>query len=338
MTQKGQEKGAICLMPANISDMDLVLTKCSSAEEWDNFVLASPQGNVFTSSAFLISMTDEHKGYFVEANGEKLLGALSFGDKPSPRPFTMYQGVLFAESVANAKPHTAVSKQMKLLDFLLEELEKETDLISFSLHHSFPDIRSFLWFHYHEREKGMFTVNPRYTGLIDLENMGNMDEMLMDIRTVRRQEVRKAEKNGWSAEESTDIGLLDELHKKTFERQDIERPEEHGELVKSIASSAFENNFGEMLIAKKDGAVASAVLTLFDDRCAYYLFGANDPEFRNDACGSILLANSIQRAKDRGQKSFDTVGINSPARGDYKTSFSAIPTVYFDVTWNKNAS
>ena len=315
--------------------MELSLSKCASAQDWDEFVLASPQGNVFTSSAFLNAMTDEHEGYFVESNGEKLLGALTFRDKPSPRPFTMYQGVLFSESVTGTKPHTAMSKQMKLLDFLLEELEKELPLISFSLHHSFPDIRSFLWFHYHEREKGMFTVNPRYTGLIDLEGMGDMESMLMDIRTVRRQEVRKAQKNDWLVEESTDIDLLDKLHKKTFERQDIDRPEEHGELVRSIATSAFENNYGEMLIAKKGDSVASAVLTLFDDRCAYYLFGANDPEFRADACGSLLLIESIQRSKNKGLKSFDVIGINSPARGDYKTSFNAVPTVYFDVTWTK---
>ncbi|MDP7247330.1 MAG: GNAT family N-acetyltransferase [Candidatus Peribacteraceae bacterium] len=315
--------------------MELSLTKCASVQEWDDFAKTSPQRNVFCSSSFLNAMTDEHEGYFVEANGEKLLGAITFGDKPSPRPFTTYQGVLFAESVSGAKPHTSTSKQMKLIDFLLEELEKELPLISFSLHHSFPDIRSFLWFHYHEREKGMFNINSRYTGLIDLEGMGNMEEMLMDIRTVRRQEVRKAEKNGWIVEESTDISLLDDLHKKTFDRQDIERPEEHGALVKSIAESAFKNNYGEMLIAKKDGVVASAVLTLFDDRCTYYLFGANDPEYRSDACGSILLANSIQKAKERGLKCFDTIGINSPARGDYKVSFNAVPTVYFDVTWTR---
>ena len=40
---------------------------------------------------------------------------------------------------------------------------------------------------------------------------------------------------------------------KNIDRQDIERPEEHGALVKSIAESAFKNNYGEMLIAKKDG-------------------------------------------------------------------------------------
>jgi hypothetical protein len=308
---------------------------------WDAFVRLSPQRNIFCMSSFIEACSEEHEFLFVESDGEPLLGAILFPEKDrrlrsAPRPFTMYQGVLFSGAMEALKPHTRVGKQLQLTEFLLAELEKSYANIEFCLHPSFPDIRSFSWFHYHERGKGIFQVTVGYTGLINLSGFTDADDFLTRVRTTRRQEARSAVAKGWSMEESKDVALLDELHQRTFDRQKTERPEEASHLVRSIAKCAVEEGFGEILLSRNaKGEVASAVLYLFDDRCGYYLFGANDPTFRKDACGSMLLTEAVMRCKKQGCTSFDVVGINSPARGDYKTSFNAVPVPYYTVRWEK---
>jgi len=320
--------------------MNLSLVHCDDTQRWDTFARQSPQGNLFCSSAFLQARGVPYYLVFVEDNGIPQIGAILLLKEgqplPAPRPFTMYQGVLFAKSVAELQPHSRIYKQMRLLDFLLHGLENKYDRISFSLHHSFPDVRSISWFHYHERDKGVFTIVVRYTGIIDLTRIDNAEHFLDTIRTTRRQEVRKAIKQGWSVKKSNDIELLDRLHGQTFGRQGIERPPEHGTIVKRIARSALDQHFGEMLVSNNSkGEVASAIFLLFDDTCAYYFIGVNDPKFRDAACGALLLSKGIDTCKERGLKLFDVVGINSPTRGDYKTSFNAIPTPYFEVEWNR---
>lgn len=321
--------------------MELSLVPCTDKRTWDAFVRSSPQRNVFCMSSFIEACGEDHAFVFVQSDGEPMLGAILFPEKNgrlrgSPRPFTMYQGVLFSGVLDTLKPHTRAGKQLQLTEFLLAELERTYVNLEFCLHPSFPDIRSFSWFHYHEREKGMFQTTVGYTGLVDLNGIDDMESFLGMIRTTRRQEARGAAAKGWHIEESGDVALLDDLHQRTFDRQQTERPQEAGTLVRSVAKRAIEEGFGEILLSKNDrGDVASAVLYLFDDRCGYYLIGANDPAFRKDACGSMLVTEAVMRCKKRGCASFDVVGINSPARGDYKTSFNAVPLAYYTVRWEK---
>ena len=321
--------------------MELSLVRCRDKQAWDAFVRSSPQRNIFCMSSFIEACGEKYECVFVESDGEPLLGGILFPEKSgkfrsSPRPFTMYQGVLFSGALDALKPHTRTGKQLQLTEFLLTELEKTCENMEFCLHWNFPDIRSFLWFHYHERDRGMFQISVGYTGLINLNGIGRAENFLSTVRKTRRQETRSAAAKGWAIEESGDVALLDELHQRTFERQSAERPEEASDLVRAIATCAVEEGFGEILLSRNTkGAVASAVLYLFDDRCGYYLFGANDPAFRKDACGSMLLTEAVMRCAKRGCTAFDVVGINSPSRGDYKTSFNATPTPYYVVRWKK---
>lgn len=286
------------------------------------------------------SCGEPYECMFVEENGKPLLGAIVYpGEegvmRSSPRPFTMYQGVLFADAVDALPPHTRSGKQLALTDFLLTSLEKKYASVEFCLHWSFSDIRSFSWFHYHDREKGMFEVTVGYTGLLNLRAVEGEEALVAAMRLNRRREVKGAATKGWRTKDSKDVQLLDDLHKKTFDRQDVQRPKDSGALVQSIARAALNDGFGDLLVSENNqGNVASALLALYDDRCGYYLVGANDPEFRKDACGTSLMLDAMLRAKKRGCSHFDFVGINSPTRGDYKISFNAVPVPYYIVRWH----
>ena len=96
------------------------------------------------------------------------------------------------------------------------------------------------------------------------------------------------------------------------------------------------NGFGRLLVCKnKNGNPVSAALFIFDNKCGYYIVGATDPEYRKFGTGSYVMFEQIMRCKEQGLKTVDFCGINSPNRGDFKTSFNAEPVPYFDVTWDR---
>jgi lipid II:glycine glycyltransferase (peptidoglycan interpeptide bridge formation enzyme) len=248
----------------------------------------------------------------------------------------MYQGIIFDESARSMPLHRRAKWILDVTEFLLTEMEQRYDLISFCLHHAVEDLRSFQWFHYHEPERGQFKIELRYTGLLDLGSARDFDGYLSSIRTVRRQDYRRAESGGLAIEESEDIDTLSRLHRLTFERQGIDRGQEEERLLLAISKAALSKGFGQLLLCRnREGVATSATLFLFDRHCGYYLFAANDPGYRKTGSGTYLILENIRRCQEKGLARVDFVGINSPERGDFKTSFNAKAVPYFVVAWER---
>ena len=74
---------------------------------------------------------------------------------------------------------------------------------------------------------------------------------------------------------------------------------------------------------------------LYDEHTAYYLVAANDPAFRNGGVSTLLFLSGVAAGLRRGVRAIDVVGMNSPARGDFKTSFGAGPVPYFVANWER---
>jgi len=317
--------------------MNKELRKCKDYKVWNEFVKKSPQSNLFCQTWFLDAFKKEYELLAVYKGESILLGSVIIKDEtgqPITQPF-MYQGVLFSQSLDVLAPHRRVKKCLELVDFLLVEVEKMYRQIAFSLHTSFVDLRSFQWHNYHAPPKGQFQINLNYTGIIDLKNIQDFDQILMNARTVRRQEYRKCIKEGFTIEESKDISILDKLHEKTFERQGLKRSQSERFMATTLAKESLSKGFGRLIICRdKKGIPASANLFLFDDKTGYYLIGANDPNFRKYGTGTYVLFEQIKNSLEQGLLQVDFVGINSPMRGDFKTSFNAIPAPYFTASLN----
>ena len=309
-------------------------------QTWDRFVSKSPQGNVFCTSAFLDAMTVEYELVGLEEAGRIVMGAivLKDGEKvvTSPFPLTMYQGVLCCAETA-AMPHHKRSRWLlDALSLLLAEMEGRFDRISFCLSHAWEDARAFQWFHYHDRDGGVFRIDLRYTGLLDLRETADLPTYMARVRSVRRQEYRKAKSAGFVVTPEADVDLLNRLHGLTFARQGIEREEAEERMVIAVARAALERDFGELLVCRDGtGRPAAATLFLYDECTGYYYISATDPEYRASGCGTLLVMENIQRCMQRHVSTVDFVGINSPNRGDFKTSFDARPVPYLSFTWEK---
>lgn len=315
--------------------MTLTLKLCDDKQRWDSFVASSPQENVFCTTPFLDALGKDYDLLFVEKNSCPQLGAVVLKGDGQPIPALYpYQGILFDGSSCSMPYHARAKWTLKLTDFLLAEMEQRYELISFCLHHGVEDLRSFQWFHYHQPQRGQFKIELRYTGLLDLLAVPDFDAYLFTVRKVRRYEYRHAQSAGLTIEESSELDTLDRLHQLTFERQGIKRSPEEERLLLDISEAALSKDFGRLLLCRdKKGTATSTTLFLYDNRCGYYLFGANDPEYRKTGSGTYLILENIRRCKEKGLARVDFVGINSPNRGDFKTSFNAVPVPYFIATW-----
>ena len=305
---------------------------CTDTHIWNKFVQASPQNNLFCRTDFLDSNQQNYDLLFVVKGELILMGVVivrNLNGVVVKNPFT-YQGVLFSQYVESLSSHKKIKKVLELTQFLLTELESIYGVVSLSLHYSLDDLRGFQWHNYHDKTGFQPTLNLNYTGVLDLQKAENFDQILMNARTVRRQEYKKCIKNGFIVEVSNDVSVLNFLHEKTFERQGMKRSKSEVFLATELAKESLDKGFGRLLICRNvKGAPTSASLFLFDDKTAYYLIGANDPDYRKDGTGSYIMFEQIRYCLEQGLSYVDFMGINSPFRGDFKMSFNAKSMPYY---------
>lgn len=317
------------------------LEECHDDTVWDNFVDASPQGNIFCRSGFLKGLGVEYRRYFVAEGAARMLAFMVMLQNgcavSAPMPFTMYQGIMSSPNLAEEPWHRRSLSEQKLLEFVFEEMANKYGRISFCMHPTWTDIRPFNWYNYGMEAGCRFSLDVRYTGWLALCPELTVAEFARTARTLRQREIRRAIRSGCKTEISQDVDMLCLLHELTFARQGILIDDNDKHLVRSISAAALREKLGEIRVGIVDGKIASAYLILYDNVSGYYLFGANDPEFRDSGASSLLMADCIHRCAGRGLQRFDFVGINSPRRGDFKQSFGAHPVPYYVANWSASS-
>jgi hypothetical protein len=315
--------------------MDLTIERCEDATAWNQFVESSPHGSVFCKTPFFKALNEPFNLYFILENGRPVLALPVNESTPVFVPyahyttfrFAIYQGPMFSPEVEEMPVHSAVPRRMRLMDFALAELTARHRRVSFTLSPHLTDLRSFQWFNYHHPEGGRFDVHLRYTGLVDLRSPGR--EQLR-----RRREMARAARQEVVCETSDDFDVLDWLDDLGYERQSLTRDPADRVARRAIAESALRHGYGRCLLARSArGEVASAYLCLFDRQCAYYLFAGNHPDSRRSGASSLLMLHALDMFRNEGKWWFDFVGLNSPRRGDFKSSFNAMPTPHYLVDW-----
>ncbi len=299
---------------------------------WDALVNESPQGHVFSSRAFLDSLGATYICYAVTSpQGEVLAGAaiMQCGNQMARAPFafTPHQGILFAKCISSLGQQKRLTAEFRITTFFIESLLNSFSNFSMALSPNFKDLRPFQWHNYGKNELPQFEIRQRYTGYVSLFDF-EIESYLATVRNVRRQEYRKTRA---VIEPSHDLESFLRLYLLTFERQGIAIDGQTLSLVESICSKALVDGYGHLSCAQVDGQVASMAFFVTDTKCAYYLFGANDPELRDANASSKLLIDNIAFFAARGLKRFDFVGVNSPQRGDFKLSFNAELVPYQEV-------
>jgi len=309
-----------------------ILQTCTDNLAWDALVDSSPQGHIFSKSAFVHSLGAPFTCYAVTTpHGEVLAGAIILEDGKhmarAPFALTPYQGIMFANSVAQQTSQKRLTTEFRITEFMIESLLGVYPNFSMALSPFFKDLRPFLWHDYGQEGKPIFEVKHRYSGHVNLHNFV-LSEFLATVRTVRRQEYKRSQVQ---VHASTDLPLFLSLYQQTFERQGLVIEPQTLALVQRICAQAMAQGYGYLSAATLDDGRASMAFFVTDRRCTYYLFGANDPTMRDSKVSSKLLLDNMALSAEQGLQYFDFVGVNSPQRGDFKLSFNAELVPYQEV-------
>lgn len=302
---------------------------------WDEFVLTSPQRSVFVYSKFLDSLDAKYdlvtcyeKNKIVACVPVRLGGVEELGIATWP-----YQGVLLQKNEYK-EVHSQVANELRILNFFIKEISEHYQCYCLVNSWRLQDLRAFSWLNYHEKSKSKIKNELYYTGILDLNKFDNFEHYKNSVRSVRRQEFSKASVS-LDFKFTTDVSLLVSLYKKTFERQNLQVDNKTADLISTVSKQALLGGYGKIGITLINNIPISAVLFIYDDRTAYYLFAANDPEYRKLGSGTYLLMSMIRDAFECGFSEVDFLGVNSPNRGDFKISFNPELKPYHSVTYNE---
>mgnify|MGYP006075091223 CR=1 FL=1 len=308
------------------------LVECLDVAEWDPFLKTSPQNNILSHSWFLLERKRKYIFYFILEKNVKIAAVIISLDSEGnamPNPWT-YHGIFFSSQFSSQNNHRYVNNYLKIIEFLVGELSSKINLISFNLHPTINDMRPFQWFKFNNEKKYSISVHINYTSILDINYYENFQSYLSCVRKVRRQEYRKCTNEGFKLEISKDLSILNKLHADTFERQGLKRNDHDILLCNEIASKAFDNDSGQLIYCKdKNNNVLAGALFLFDKKSCYYLIGATDEKYKKYAPMTFIITEQIKNLFNSEVSHFDFCGINSPNRGDYKTSFNGSIVPYF---------
>jgi lipid II:glycine glycyltransferase (peptidoglycan interpeptide bridge formation enzyme) len=313
------------------------IKECDNHQEWNRFVESSNQGSIFCST-HMLELFKPYKLIGCYNDNEMLAGiALFFEEnsgnvKRTTNPFMMYQGLLL-KGDTKYKDHQRTTREYKVMNYIIETLHNEYEHFSFNHSFKLKDLRPFQWFNYGNDKNQQFRIDLKYTCILDLYRFNSFEEYFKNIRELRRREYKKAIKNNIQIQDTNDIYMFIDLLRKTYSRQDIHLSPEKILIASQLVQTGLSNNFGILKQAvTPDGKVASMVFFVYGQETAYYLFGTNDPEYRNTGAASYLMVEMIKDTLDKDIRYVDFCGANSPYRGDYKISFNAELSQYFNTS------
>tara|TARA_R110000868_G_scaffold7354_4_gene40014 strand:+ start:28069 stop:29097 length:1029 start_codon:yes stop_codon:yes gene_type:complete len=319
----------------DLSAYSLERTEADSA--WDSFVEKSPQGTLFVQSEFIQATGLSSSLWYCRKNAETM-GAVALVESADGidcihSGLLVYSGVLFRPDDPKQNPAQIFSEQFRVTSSIIRDLAMRYRRVEMALHHSFADLRPFLW-HNYGSDGPHFDISLRYTSLIDLRGVDadpvQENTAYLACNKSRRQDIRYAQKAGIETTEEYDRGLFENLYRRTFEAQGIMVPEPELGSILAATDRLNENGRLRMYRSQTPGDdVGSVALFGIDSKRAYYLYGANNPDLRSGYTGTAVLWDAFRDLARRGVEEADLEGINSPKRGYFKLSFGGTITPYY---------
>jgi GNAT acetyltransferase-like protein len=199
-------------------------------------------------------------------------------------PLTQTLGPWLERSAA--KPAEALSAEHELLATLEAALPAADAFVQ----HFSPTMLNALPFYW-----AGYRLELQYTHR--LEGLGSEEALWDGLRGNIRREIRKARKRV----EVRDDLELDRFHAiwaKTFARQGLRAPVSLAGLERLDAACAARGARASLCARDDAGRVHAVSYVVWDRHAAFYLIGGGDPELRTSGAGSLLMWESIMRARE----------------------------------------
>ena len=104
--------------------------------------------------------------------------------------------------------------------------------------------------------------------------------------------------------------------------------------LSQLIDKLINSNKAKMYLSfSKDKNPASIAIIGFDKLRAYYLFGANNSDIKDETTGTAVLWHAFKELSAQGVGEIDLEGVNSPKRGWFKLSFGGRLVPYFRIKY-----
>lgn len=296
---------------------------------WDKLVKDSPQGTLFHSSIWLEMMEELLEseiriyGCF---SGENLVGGCPVlirkkGPFKKTRipPLTPFLGIL-TEPTKSFRISAIESLNKKIIDSIINTLQKDFIYVKLANHSSLTDIRPFIW--------AKWKPQVKYTFITDLTDI---NALWKTIDQGAKYEVNKARKNGIEISVGWNISHFYDLFNSTYFHQGLNLPFSKEFLLNSINYLLGKKVCKIYFAVDSNKRPIACAQVVWDSKRAYYLNAASDPSVKSSA--PSLLLWSIFEDLSGTFSEIDLVGANIPTIAKFKKDFASKLSSYYIVEW-----
>jgi hypothetical protein len=190
--------------------------------EWDRFVKSSPNGTLFSYSAYLEAIGVD-VGLWYCTKGEQVKAAFACVE---PKPWlshlddlVVYNGIMHQAPEPDQNVSQVRSERFKVATFVAEELARHYHSLEFQLHPSVVDVRPWLWVNYGLDTLRHYRVDVRYTSYHAPPIYYGYDKMMERMSQSRRQQIAYARRDGVKTIEKYNPDLFFNWYLQTMGRQ-----------------------------------------------------------------------------------------------------------------------
>jgi Acetyltransferase (GNAT) domain len=315
---------------------------------WDAFVHESPQGTLFHTTKWLTStgapfriygcyqedaliggMAVELVGpkaaghsFFTTSTGELEVNGNSVGNVLCHGASCPYLGVVLPPP--SKKYLTTLAQHRRILNSLALHIKDQFASIHSRMVPEVIDMQPFIWAGY--------SISLRYTFRIDLSDLAIA---WGDMTDKRRNDIRKAERDGIIVDDQGSMQDILALVMGTFQRQG--RAARFSELAERRDQMLRDNNQCRCFIARnRSGEAVGGIYMVWDNKCAYYLMGGYGVASAHRGAGALAIWEAIRFASSTlGLQQFDILAAGSPSIERFIRDFAGRLTVAFMVDYSR---
>ena len=312
--------------------------------QWDDCVNASPQGSIFFSSVYLKSTRVPSQAWLIR-KGSAIRGGLCVqearnGEECRLDDLVIHNGIWFL-SDNNKKLTRTRGERFEIAETAIDFLTNRYSVVELALPPQLEDLRPFLWHNYHDPPDKKFHISLRYTSYLDIRNMADSAfgdegcETFRQLEAVRQRNLRKAFQEGSNCQPSDNFDALLENYRQTMGLTNTDFSAKQ-QRMKTVMQTLTENTMGCLYeVTDSDGLQTYGVFFGWDNKRAYYLFGAGHPDRSATHHGTFAFWEALRDlASTHHITEVDWEGVNSPQRGWFKMSFGGSLLPYYELIWN----
>lgn len=302
-----------------------ILQPSTRLEEWDMFVDRSPQGTLFCKSWWLRAVCKERFEILViKQNGEIIAGLpityeIAWGKKIiRPPELSTAMGVLLAPNEKGTYEKN-LSREMDLLSAVAENIPVNNGFMILC-HPSITNWLPFYWNGYSQ------TTNYTYV----LEDIEDAEKAISEFTYAKKKNIKKASGMVTVMEDLSSRELFTH-YVRTLKKQQktIFYPYDY---FRDLYDAAYSRKAGKSWYAvDNDGNIHSVFFVVFDERSAYCLISAIDPDFRNSGAHTLLVREAITHASKITRR-FDFAGSMMKGVENSNRKFGAVQKTFFCIS------